>query len=145
MDFKEALEFANQNQVCWLATSENNQPHVRGMMMWFADETGFYYHTGSTKSLSEQLKANPKVEIAYFNNAKTQPESRMMRLTGKAEILNNPELEKRLLQERPWLNMIKQSNPESELVIFRIVSGEIYFWNIMVNTREKNQPRIKFG
>ena len=38
LDFKDALSFANQNQACWLATSQDDQPHVRGLLMWFADQ-----------------------------------------------------------------------------------------------------------
>ena len=60
-------EFSNQNSVAWLATTEDDQPHVRGMWMWYADETGFYFHTGTQKRLSRQLADNPKVEIAFFN------------------------------------------------------------------------------
>lgn len=33
----EVFLFANQNPTCWLSTSEDNQPHVRGMIMWYAE------------------------------------------------------------------------------------------------------------
>ncbi|MDD5457605.1 MAG: pyridoxamine 5'-phosphate oxidase family protein, partial [Candidatus Margulisbacteria bacterium] len=132
MDIKEVLEFANNNKACWLATSEDDQPHVRGMMMWFADETGFYYHTGTNKSLYDQLQSNPKVEIAYFNNAQNQQDSRMMRLTGRVEMVQDQVLEEKLFQDRPWLHAVKQANPDTQVVIFRVFSGEIQFWNMMV-------------
>ena len=38
LNLKDALSFANQNQACWLATSQDDQPHVRGLLMWFADQ-----------------------------------------------------------------------------------------------------------
>jgi len=33
MNFKDGINFANENPVAWLATSEDNQPHVRTMLM----------------------------------------------------------------------------------------------------------------
>ncbi len=36
--------------------------------MWFADETGFYYHTGTPpKAVWQQLTRNPKVEFCFYN------------------------------------------------------------------------------
>jgi len=62
---EEIKEFANQNPSAWVSTAEGDQPHVRAMAMWYADETGFYFHTGSQKRLYNQLRNNPKVEIGF--------------------------------------------------------------------------------
>ena len=62
---EEIREFANQNPTTWLSTSVGDQPHLRAMAMWFADESGFYFHTGTQKRLSVQLKNNPKVELGF--------------------------------------------------------------------------------
>jgi uncharacterized pyridoxamine 5'-phosphate oxidase family protein len=32
-------------------------------LMWFADESGFYYHTAAANSVYKLLKNNPRVEI----------------------------------------------------------------------------------
>ena len=59
MEFKDCIKFANDNPMTYVATLDGNQPRVRGFMMWYANESGFYFHTGATKSVYEQLKANP--------------------------------------------------------------------------------------
>ena len=140
----EVLLFANQNSSSWLATCEDDQPRVRGMLLWFADETGFYYHTAMSKSLYSQIRRNPKMEAAFMRNA-DKPEFEMLRVTGTAEVLEDKELKKRLKQERPWLwENIRQSKADTEVVIFRIVNGSAYIWNMTWNVREKEAPRVQF-
>ena len=68
MDFIECIEFANNNTLCYLATTERRQPHVKAFRMWFADEKGFHFITLSGKSVCKQLKDYPQVEVCFFNN-----------------------------------------------------------------------------
>jgi pyridoxamine 5'-phosphate oxidase len=142
--FADVLLFANQNPSSWLSTCEGDQPRVRGMLMWYADETGFYYHTAKAKKLYAQIEKNPKVEAAFIRNA-NQPDFEMLRVTGKAEIVDDEELKKRLKKERAWLwSNIEDSKVDSEVVIFRIVRGEAYIWNMSWNVRESEAPRVSF-
>ncbi len=64
MNVDDCINFANQNPSSYIATTDGDQPRVRGMLMWFADKTGFYYNTGATKDLYRQLQANPKGNFA---------------------------------------------------------------------------------
>lgn len=140
----QVLQFANQNPNSWFATSEDDQPRVRGMFMWFADETGFYYHTGDSKSIYKQIVKNPKVEAAFIRNV-DKPDFECLRVTGIAEIINDKELESRLLQERPWLqNNIENAGVDTGLVIFRIVKGSAYIWSMANNLKESEAPRVVF-
>jgi pyridoxamine 5'-phosphate oxidase len=43
MTIQDAIRFANENPVCFLATVEKDQPRVRALAFWYADETGFYF------------------------------------------------------------------------------------------------------
>jgi uncharacterized pyridoxamine 5'-phosphate oxidase family protein len=141
----EVLLFANQNPSCWFATSEDNQPHVRGMFMWYADETGFYFHTAKSKRVYQQIKANPKVEIAFIRNASDPVNFETLHLNGVAETVVDEELEKRLFLERPWLwDNIKNAGVDTECVIFRITKGSAYIWNMSWNLKETEAPRINF-
>ena len=69
MDFKDCTKFANENKTSYVANVEGDQPRVRVFFMWYADETGLYYHTGTMKLDYSQLKQNPKVEACFFNPA----------------------------------------------------------------------------
>lgn len=58
MNFENCITFANENPASFVATvDENGQPRVRGFLMWYADKTGFYFHTGTMKPVYKQLKA----------------------------------------------------------------------------------------
>jgi uncharacterized pyridoxamine 5'-phosphate oxidase family protein len=140
----EALAFATKHPVVWLATSVANTPHVRGMWMWFADETGFYFHTGSMKRLGQQLLENPRVEIAFHDPGQGRGDGSMMRVSGAVEILDDPALQARLVAERTWLIAECERNPGTTLVIFRIPHGEIQRWSMAVNCRERDQPVLSF-
>lgn len=140
----EIREFANKNPTAWVATATGDQPHLRAMAMWIADETGFYFHTGTQKRLSVQLHDNPKVEIGFFNPGDGMATMQMVRITGKIELVKDPDLEKKLLADRPWLNAIFKAYPNERLVMFRIAHGEAQYWNMGLNCREKRIPPIVF-
>lgn len=142
---KEVLEFANTNPSSWFATCEDNQPSVRGMLMWFADETGFYFHTAEAKHIFTQLKKNPLVEVAFIRNQDDPVNFETLRVKGMVEIVKDEELEKRLFEERPWLwGNINRSSIDKGVAIFKIVAGTAFIWNMSYNVRESEAPRIAF-
>jgi len=141
---EEIREFANQNPAAWVATAEGAQPHVRALAMWFADETGFYFHTGTQKRLSGQLIANPKVEVGFYNPGDGMGSMQMVRVTGKIEQVRNADLEKKLFEDRPWLHKIFATYPNGRIFIFRIAHGEAQYWNMELNCKEKDTPPIVF-
>jgi uncharacterized pyridoxamine 5'-phosphate oxidase family protein len=139
----EVIEFTNQNPAAWVATAENNQPHVRAMAMWFADKTGFYFHTGSQKRLYTQLNNNPKVEAGFMQPGE-MGNMQMVRITGTIEVINDPVLQKKLFEDRPWLNAIFAAYPNEKIFMFRIAHGEAQYWDMSRNCQEKNIPAIVF-
>lgn len=140
---REIIDFANENRSCFLATCEGDQPHVRGLLLWYADETGFYFHTGSTKSLPKQLAANPRVEIAFWKPSETG--GRMMRVRGRARFLDVAVHSPRLFADRPYMADVLRGLPGTELVIFAVDQGEVHEWTWAVNGHEAAQPRVRFG
>ena len=100
MNFSECVKFASENPVTYIATVEGDQPRVRAFAMWFADKTGFYYHTGTPKSVCQQLKKNPKVELCFYAPG-VQGAGKMMRVAGKVEFPEDKALEERLYRDRP--------------------------------------------
>lgn len=139
----QVLSFANQNPACHFATTEGDQPRVRGLLMWFADETGFYFHTSSLKRLPKQLAENPKVEIAFLKPSENPAETAELRIKGLVEILEDTALEERLIAERPWLKEFGEIAPDSKVVIFRVSNGEAHIWNMAVNMQEDTIERVK--
>ncbi len=141
--YRKIVSFANQNPACHVATAEGDQPRVRGMLMWYADESGFYFHTASSKRLPKQLEKNPKVEVAFIRQTTDPSQMEALRISGVAQIINDPNLAERLFTERPWLRDFEKIAPDSRPVIFRIANGEAYFWNMGVNMREDSVERVR--
>lgn len=139
----EVIAFANSNPVTWLATVDGDQPHLRAMAMWFADQSGFYYHTGTQKRLAGQLKKCPRVELGFISLG-DMSQMQMVRVTGKIEMVEDAALEKRLFEERTWLNDIKAAWPDDNIFIFRIAHGVAQYWDMSRNCREKSIPPIVF-
>jgi len=137
MQFEDCIKFANANPTCYLATIDGDQPRVRGMLMWYADKTGFYFNTGAMKDLYRQLKANPKVELCFFD-----PKSKnlqMMRVTGQVEFLDDLELKKRLVEARPFLKQWNLTAESPGLIAFRVAKGEAFFWTWETNLDPKKK------
>jgi pyridoxamine 5'-phosphate oxidase len=144
MDFQDCIKFANDHHTCYLATVDGDQPRVRPMGMWFADKTGFYFESKSVKALHKQLEKNPKVEVAFYA-PEAKPSGKVMRVTGKIEFINDMELRKRLYEEKPRLKAQGVKGPEDPLMtIFRISTGEAFFWTMASNMYEADIERIKF-
>jgi uncharacterized pyridoxamine 5'-phosphate oxidase family protein len=155
MDFKDCIKFANETPLCYLSTVDGDQPRVRPLGIWFADNSGFYFLIVSgKKDMYHQLQANNKVEGCFFQPGEAavhheygkkplESVSPMMRVAGKVEFVDDPELKKKALEDRPILKKLGMTFNDPRLIIFRIAKGEAYFW-----TRETSlEPKkfIKFG
>jgi uncharacterized pyridoxamine 5'-phosphate oxidase family protein len=136
---QECINFATENPVCSLATVDGDQPRVRTFLLWRANESGFYFETFNPKDVYEQLKNNPKVEICFFNNESDLEKAKTMRLTGEVEFLDDPDLKKQLLEDRPFLQ-----DAEPVLELFRVHSGEAFFWTMADVLKEKEIERVRF-
>ena len=65
MQKEDIFPLLNENPVFHLATMDNDQPRVRGMLLFRADEKGIIFHTASTKDVFKQISVNPKVEMCF--------------------------------------------------------------------------------
>ncbi len=137
---QDCIDFANENKVCFLATTEGDQPRVRALGFWFADETGFYFQTGSIKTMYKQLIVNPKVEACFYHREDTI--GMMLRVAGEIEFISDYKLKERVLIERPFLKEFGLTIESPGLIIFRIAHGEAHFWTMENNLKPKEM--IKF-
>jgi pyridoxamine 5'-phosphate oxidase len=144
VDLKDCISFATEHPICFLAGEDGDQAHVRALLLWFADQRGFYFMTMSPKRFSQQLHANPKVEVCFYNGATELPEARQMRVTGLAEFVDDAELTHEVAQERAALEGIIGRPLEPITEVFRIASGEAHFWQLMDILKEPELERIRF-
>lgn len=131
MNRDEILAFLNANPSCHLATMEDDQPRVRGMFMYRADEKGIIFHTGDFKSLYAQVKGNKKVEICFSSPDK------QVRVEGVAKITDDTKLKQEVLEARPWLKPLMGQRGEDALIIFRITDCKATVWTMETTLEPK--------
>lgn len=144
MNIKDCVTFATQNPVCFLATADGDQPRVRPVLLFIADNEGFYFVLLSPKDMFKQLKTNPKVEVCFYNSAADLSLAKSMRITGRMEVVQDAELRKRALQERGFLEAIIGRPLEPILQVCRIHTGEGFFWTMADALKEHELERIGF-
>ena len=135
MNKQDCIRFSNENPICFLATADKDQPRVRAIGFWFADETGFYFQTSSNKEIPHQLKENPKIEICFYKHEGMI--GTILRITGKAEFINDMKLREKVLLDRPFLKSFGTTLDSSTLVLFRISHGQAHFWTMDNNLEPK--------
>ena len=140
MTIQDCIKFANENPICSLATVDGDQPRVRILGFWFADETGFYFQSAIIKPFVSELKNNPKTEVCFYKSENGL--GTMLRISGSVEFITDEKLQEKVLNDRPFLKEFGITIGSPKLVLFRLAHGEAYFW-----TRENNlKPKeiIKF-
>lgn len=138
MTKEEIIQFINSNLSCHLATTEDNQPHVRGMMAYRADERGIIFHTGNTKDLYKQILANPLVEVCFFDpKGNTQ-----IRVKGKVVILNDDGLKQEIIGARPFLKPWVEKMGLDVLIVFQVTDCYACLWTFETNFDPKEYIKI---
>jgi pyridoxamine 5'-phosphate oxidase len=127
---EEILQLLNSNPVFYLATVENNKPHVRGMLLYKADADGIVFHTGNFKELHRQLQANHSVELC-FNSAKT---GEQIRVSGEVVEDCSTELIDEIYQHptRGFLRSMGESIKE-KVAVYRITHPKVNIWKMENN------------
>jgi uncharacterized pyridoxamine 5'-phosphate oxidase family protein len=120
------VKFANENPISFLATVEGSQPRVRGFQLWYADKSGLYYSSAAGKDVIKQLKANPKVEVCFFNPK--SKDMQQMRVTGTVEFIDDIEMKKKLLDARPLLKQAGLTPENPGLILFKVTKCTANFW-----------------
>ena len=133
MTKKEVLEFVAKNPVCSLATIDGNQPRVRMIMLFRADENGIMFVTGRQKDLYAQLQANPAVEMCFFN----ADEGRQVRIEGAVEMLDDLELKKKVVEKFTFLKPVVESRGYDVLICYRLKATQATAWTMETNLEPK--------
>lgn len=135
MDIRDCIKFTNENPVCFLATAEGDQPRVRALGFWFADETGFYFQTASIKEFPHQLRKNPKTEVCFYRHEGMM--GKMLRIEGTVEFIDDMKLREKALNDRPFLKNFGITIDSPGLIFFRISHGKAHFWTMENNMKPK--------
>jgi uncharacterized pyridoxamine 5'-phosphate oxidase family protein len=135
MNKNEIFGFLNNNPVFHLATVEGNKPHVRGLLLYRADESGLLFHTGKMKDLYRQLTANPHVEMC-FSNGNFQ-DLIQIRVSGAVELVEDMEVKKEIVQKREFLKPWVERDGYGTLAVYRMRKGAATIWTMKTNFAPK--------
>ena len=138
MNKTEILEFLNANPICYLATSVRNKPYVRAMRMVSADEKGLIFQTVDGKDLPKQMTENPSVEVCFYN----LKENVQIRVAGKAVLLEDLDLKKKIVEQRPFLKPLIEKKGFEMIPVFRIVDCVACPWTMATNFLPKEYVRF---
>lgn len=134
MTKQEILAFLNEHPLCFLATAVENTPHVRGMLLFRADDDGILFHTGQGKELTEQLEKNPVVELCALNTQRNV----QVRVSGTVEFLDDLALKQSLVAQRPFLQPIVDASGYAAFLVFRVTHAVATVWTMEENMAPKS-------
>ena len=138
MTFKDVLAFAEENPVCKLATMDGDQPRVRAFLTVTFGDGIIYFSTAATKDIYRQISENPKVELCYCSG----DFSRMLRIAGEIEVVDDREKKQKLIDERDYLKGFTADDPL--FILLRLPHGSARFWSVQDNTKESALQVIEF-
>lgn len=138
MTKEEIFEFLTANPICFLATVEGCKPHVRGMMLFKADENGIIFHSGEGKDMVRQLNENPNVEICTFNAQLNV----QVRVNGLVEFINDLALKQQIVAERPFLQGMIDKFGYENFLVFRMKDNVASVWSMANDMAPKNYVKL---
>lgn len=138
MNKNDILKFINTNPMFHLATVEGNKPHVRGMLLYRADENGIVFHTGKMKDLNNQLSANPRAELC-FNNYE---DNIQVRIAGSVELIEGLEFKKEIVSKREFLKPWVEQMGYEMLSVYRLQHGSATVWTFETNFAPKSYIQL---
>jgi len=124
--FQRVFEFLRNCGVFYIATVEGDLPHVRPFGVVIAHDGKLYFVTGNGKNVSNQMKANPNVEISATSVSCAD----WIRLRGKAVFENNLDVKKEAFAFMPSLSKIYQTPDNPTFEVFYLTEAEGEFWSM---------------
>lgn len=109
---QQVYDFLKKCGTYYLATVEGEQPRVRPFGTVDLFEGKLYLQTGLSKSVAQQLKADPKVELCAFDG------ERWLRVAATAVLDDNIEAQKHMLAAYPSLQAMYQPGDGNTAVYY---------------------------
>lgn len=119
-------DFLKKAETYYLATIDGDQPRVRPFGTVNIFDGKLYIQTGKSKSVSKQLKENPKAEICAFKDGT------WLRLSGELVEDDRTEAKKSMLDAYPYLRKMYDENDGNTQVF--------YFKNAKATFSSFNEP-----
>jgi len=113
----EIFSYFKQLQTVFLATSDEERPYVRPMLLLYVDEK-FWIATGSEDAKTPQLKNNPHFEFCYF--IEDSDENGYIRGAGKVEFVTGLKIRKKFIDDFSYIRHYWQEPDDLGYVLFQL-------------------------
>jgi len=140
MDKQQIFDFLKSNLAFFLATAEGDEPRVRAMMLYKADESGIVFHTGPFKEVYQQIQKNPNVQLCFYNSE----QNIQIRVRGKLEMTNDRAVKEEIANHpsrmfmRSWkANCDTEEDFYNMFSVFRLSEGIANVWTFESNFKPK--------
>jgi uncharacterized pyridoxamine 5'-phosphate oxidase family protein len=137
MNYQDVLDFVTSNPVCSLATSIDNEPHVRAFLTNIV-EGQIYFTTSSQKNVGKQLLENQKAELCYLS----VDFSKMLRINTTIEIIDDKEMKQYFIDKKEYLKGFSADDPT--FLLLSLSNSNATFWTIENNMQEEKLEKIFF-
>ena len=144
MKKQQIYEIINSNPQFFLATADKDQPRVRGMFLYRADEEGIIFHTGIMKDVYRQIENNPKVELCFFD----QKTGTQIRVEGELENVEDNNLKDEIANHpsraflKPWIESGGLKDFYKSFIVYRLKKGKAAIWTIKTNFDQKERTQL---
>ena len=105
-----------------IATMDGDQPRLRPVSPVKTDGFTVYIANLRMYHKTAEIEANPRVELCYLD-----PDHNQVRITGIAEIVNDPALLAEIWESNPLLRSYLGKPDNPALVVYRIVPGRVRY------------------
>ena len=112
---EQALTLLRDDRVCFLATTDGDQPRLRPMSPVKTDGFTVYFVNLLSHNKTREIANNPKVELCYLDEHHCQ-----VRITGVAEVVSDSAILQEVLGEKTLLRGYLETIDRSQFLLYRV-------------------------
>jgi general stress protein 26 len=119
---EQALAVLRADRLCFLATTDGDQPRLRPITPVKTDGFTVYVVNLQSHNKTREIANNPKVELCYLDEL-----HRQVRITGVAEVVNDPTLLQEIVGPKTLLNAYLETIDRSQFVVYRVRPTQVRY------------------
>lgn len=119
-NIRKIIGFITPGSTVYLATAENNTPHVRPFQFQFEEGGSLWFCTASTKDVYHQIRKNPKVEFTMVS-----PEYVTMRISGTVQFREDVIVKKKIIDGNELIRSIYKEAANPVFAVFSMEHGDV--------------------
>ncbi len=119
---EQALAVLRADRVCFLATTDGDQPRLRPVSPLKTDGFTVYVVNLQSYNKTREIAGNPKVELCYLDQHHAQ-----VRIAGVAEVVDDPAVLRELVGEKTLLHGYLGTVDRSQFVLYRVRPAQVRY------------------